>query len=67
MCLDKQRRALSTDEKDAVADSTSVHETAALLQLYGTALTVHAACAAMQPQVLPLPGQAIILVGTPSL
>ncbi len=62
-----QSRALSNDWKDAVTDSTSTHEIAALLQLYGTALTVHAACAAMQPQVLPLPGQAIIMVRALSL
>ena len=62
-----QSRALSLDWKDAVTDSTSTHEIAALLQLYGTALAAHAACAAMQPQVLPLPGQAIIMVCTPSL
>ena len=62
-----QRRALSTDEKEAVADSTSIHELAALLQLYGTALRLHAACAAMQPQVLPLLGQAIIMVSSPIL
>lgn len=31
---------------------------AALLQLYTLALRGHAACAALQPQIAPLPGQA---------
>ena len=65
MLLLMQRHALSSNARDAVADSTSVREIAALLQLYSAALGLHAACAGMQPQVAPLPGQAIFMVRPP--
>lgn len=48
--------------RDACADSKSAQEMAGLLQLYRGALALHAACAGIQPQVAPLPGQAIFPV-----
>ena len=53
-----QRQALA---RDACVDSKSAQKMAGLLQLYRAALALHAACAGIQPQVAPLPGQAIFL------
>ena len=56
---DMQRQALA---RDACVDSKSAQKMAGLLQLYRAALALHAACAGIQPQVAPLPGQAIFAV-----
>lgn len=57
-----QKQALALNDKASVADSRSTREMASLLRLYSAALSLHAACAGMQPQVAPLPGQAVIMV-----
>ena len=57
-----QKRALALDDKVFVADSKSTREMASLLRLYSAALLLHAACAGIQPQIAPLPGQSVIMV-----
>ena len=50
-----------------VTDKCAAHadwpELAALLQLYALATRAHAACAALQPQIAPLPGHGHVVTG----
>jgi hypothetical protein len=50
-----------TLQRQGPTDDSSSGQLAALLHLYTIALKQHAACAALQPQISPLPGQALQL------
>lgn len=57
------RTLLCAQVTNGSSQGDGLPQLAVMLQLYALATRAHAACAALQPQVAPLPGQATVLTG----